>query len=140
MFTSLNIINRTPKGCPAQCLRATLPIYQLYHAPSTRARADSNVHRCNGVNTRFLGALARPLGSLAHSWYRILYHESHGSRIRTQCRSRRPGRPPHGRSCGGWTQCCFGFPSVFHRSCRRWGRRALLLSRGLRRGVGGPLP
>jgi len=61
-ITPLNIINRTPFGCPIQCLRATLPINQLYQAPikdgsASKAcnlaapsgllrRPDSNVHRC----------------------------------------------------------------------------------------------
>jgi hypothetical protein len=63
--TPLNIIKRTPKGCPVQftpelcsgvttnclrqfekCLRATLPINQLYQAPIKDGRPDSNVHRC----------------------------------------------------------------------------------------------
>ena len=48
-FTPLNIINRTPKGRPVQCSRATLPENQLYQAPIKDGRPDSNVHRCKGV-------------------------------------------------------------------------------------------
>ena len=44
--TPLNIINRTPKGHPVQCSRATLPENQLYQAPIKDGRPDSNVHRC----------------------------------------------------------------------------------------------
>jgi len=46
MNTPLNIINWTPFGCPDQCLRATLPVNQLYQAPIFDGRPDSNVHRC----------------------------------------------------------------------------------------------
>ena len=45
----MNIINRTPFGCPVQCSRATLPENQLYQAPIFDGRPDSNVHRCIGV-------------------------------------------------------------------------------------------
>ena len=45
-YTPLNIINRTPKGRPVQCSRATLPENQLYQAPIFDGRPDSNVHRC----------------------------------------------------------------------------------------------
>ena len=44
-FTPVNIINRTPVGCPAQCLRATLPVNQLHQAPIKDRRPDSNDHR-----------------------------------------------------------------------------------------------
>ena len=47
-YTPLNIINRTPKGRPVQCSRATLPENQLYQAPIFDGRPDSNVHRCIG--------------------------------------------------------------------------------------------
>ena len=46
IYTPLNIINRTPKGHPVQCSRATLPENQLYQAPIKDGRPDSNVHRC----------------------------------------------------------------------------------------------
>ena len=49
-FTPLNIINRTPKGHPVQCSRATLPENQLYQAPIKDGRPDSNVHRCKCSN------------------------------------------------------------------------------------------
>ena len=48
-YTPLNIINRTPKGHPVQCSRATLPENQLYQAPIFDGRPDSNVHRCKEV-------------------------------------------------------------------------------------------
>ena len=50
MYTPLNIINRTPKGHPVQCSRATLPENQLYQAHIKDGRPDSNVHRCKYVH------------------------------------------------------------------------------------------
>ena len=48
LFTPLNIINRTPEGCPVQCSRATLLVNELYQAPLKEGRPDSNLHGCAG--------------------------------------------------------------------------------------------